>query len=181
MTDDIKNLTFEQAFAELESLVEEMESGDLPLERSVTLFERGMALAGHCSDSLDAAFIAYLEEAEGTAEQAEADDAVVRPIPASASPSGLFSPMRLLGKSSSEVDRAVREAAELMKKHKVQVPIIGPHSLHITGNSSRQPRENLIFNLAEVIFGTPDLDTAFTNSIVKTIDLHIDAAHHTVT
>jgi ribosome-dependent ATPase len=69
--------------------------------------------AARGSDSLDAAFIAYLEEAEGTAEQAEADDAVVRPIPASASPSGLFSPMRLLGYARRETMELLRDPIRL--------------------------------------------------------------------
>jgi exodeoxyribonuclease VII small subunit len=36
--------TFEAALAELESIVESMESGDLPLEQSLTAYKRGVAL-----------------------------------------------------------------------------------------------------------------------------------------
>lgn len=52
---DLDSLTFEQAFSELETLVQEMEGGELELERALALFERGMALAAHCNDRLDTA------------------------------------------------------------------------------------------------------------------------------
>ncbi len=46
---------FEQALAELESLVERLEKGDLPLEEALRAFERGVALTRHCQASLTAA------------------------------------------------------------------------------------------------------------------------------
>ena len=49
------NTPFEQALAELEQLVEEMERGDLSLEKSLKSFERGIALTRHCQESLQAA------------------------------------------------------------------------------------------------------------------------------
>jgi exodeoxyribonuclease VII small subunit len=52
---DLSSLTFEQAFSELETLVQQMESGEQDLERTLALFERGMALAAHCNDLLDKA------------------------------------------------------------------------------------------------------------------------------
>ena len=39
-----KTPSFEEAFAQLEELVEKLEEGGLPLEEAVTLYERGMAL-----------------------------------------------------------------------------------------------------------------------------------------
>jgi exodeoxyribonuclease VII small subunit len=45
-------IPFEQALAELESLVETMEKGDLSLEESLTAFERGIALTRHCQQAL---------------------------------------------------------------------------------------------------------------------------------
>ncbi len=48
-------LDFERALAELEVLVEEMERGELSLERSVAHFERGMQLHQFCQDALDQA------------------------------------------------------------------------------------------------------------------------------
>jgi exodeoxyribonuclease VII small subunit len=52
---DIDDLTFEQAFAELEETVRKLEEGGLTLEESLALFERGQALAAHCSAQLDQA------------------------------------------------------------------------------------------------------------------------------
>lgn len=52
---DIEDLTFEQAFAELEETVRKLEAGGLPLEESLALFERGQALAAHCNAQLDQA------------------------------------------------------------------------------------------------------------------------------
>lgn len=47
--------TFEQAFKELESIIAKLESGELSLDESLALFERGQALAKQCSALLDAA------------------------------------------------------------------------------------------------------------------------------
>ena len=51
----ISELSFEAAFAELEETVQKLEAGDLTLEESLALFERGQALAAHCQKQLDAA------------------------------------------------------------------------------------------------------------------------------
>ncbi|MBM4432162.1 MAG: exodeoxyribonuclease VII small subunit [Chloroflexi bacterium] len=48
-------LTFEQAFQQLEEVVRQLESGDLTLEQSLSLFERGMHLARLCESKLDQA------------------------------------------------------------------------------------------------------------------------------
>jgi exodeoxyribonuclease VII small subunit len=47
--------TFEQAFKELESIIAKLESGELSLDESLALFERGQALAKQCGALLDAA------------------------------------------------------------------------------------------------------------------------------
>ena len=52
---DIANLTFEQALAELEKIVGELESGQAPLERSIEMYERGARLKAHCEARLEAA------------------------------------------------------------------------------------------------------------------------------
>jgi len=52
---EIENLTFEQAFAELEETVHKLEAGGLTLEESLALFERGQTLAARCSTQLDQA------------------------------------------------------------------------------------------------------------------------------
>ena len=43
---------FETGLDELEKVVSELEAGDLPLERSLELFERGMALSDTCRKQL---------------------------------------------------------------------------------------------------------------------------------
>lgn len=50
-----EKLNYEQAFEELEALVERLESGELALEESLALFERGQALAARCSELLEQA------------------------------------------------------------------------------------------------------------------------------
>lgn len=51
----ISELSFEAAFAELEAIVFKLESGELSLEDSVALFERGRQLSEHCQAMLDKA------------------------------------------------------------------------------------------------------------------------------
>lgn len=46
---------FERSLEELESLVEKLERGDLPLEEALRTFERGIELTRHCQASLRAA------------------------------------------------------------------------------------------------------------------------------
>ena len=50
-----EKLNYEQAFEELETLVERLESGELALEESLALFERGQALSARCSELLEQA------------------------------------------------------------------------------------------------------------------------------
>ena len=45
-------LTFEAASADLDTLVLRMENGDLPLEESITAYQRGVALVAHCEKLL---------------------------------------------------------------------------------------------------------------------------------
>ena len=47
--------SFEEQMMELESVVERLEHGDLPLEESVRLFEQGMRLTAACRKELDVA------------------------------------------------------------------------------------------------------------------------------
>jgi exodeoxyribonuclease VII small subunit len=49
------DFTFEQAYAELESIVKRLESGSLSLEESLALFERGQSLTAWCNQQLDGA------------------------------------------------------------------------------------------------------------------------------
>ncbi len=50
-----KSESFENLFAELESTVAKLEAGDLSLDESLALFQRGMELAKKCGVMLDAA------------------------------------------------------------------------------------------------------------------------------
>jgi exodeoxyribonuclease VII small subunit len=46
---------FETAIAELETIVKKLEEGDLPLETSLELYERGVQLSRFCHSRLEAA------------------------------------------------------------------------------------------------------------------------------
>lgn len=48
-------LSFEQALRQLEERVQKLESGDLPLDDALRLFEEGVALVRQCHERLDAA------------------------------------------------------------------------------------------------------------------------------
>ena len=50
-----KQTNFEKSLSELESLVERLEKGDLPLEKTLEHFERGIALTRSCQQALKAA------------------------------------------------------------------------------------------------------------------------------
>jgi exodeoxyribonuclease VII small subunit len=56
MPEEKLTLSFEESLAELEKIVQEMESRDLPLEEALARYERGVRLSAHCK--------ARLEEAE---------------------------------------------------------------------------------------------------------------------
>jgi exodeoxyribonuclease VII small subunit len=45
---DIKDMTFERALKELEGIVGRLERGDVELEESIAIYERGEALRDHC-------------------------------------------------------------------------------------------------------------------------------------
>jgi exodeoxyribonuclease VII small subunit len=45
---DIKAMSFEKALKELETIVSRLERGDVPLEESIAIYERGEALKDHC-------------------------------------------------------------------------------------------------------------------------------------
>lgn len=51
----VAKLTFEQAMKELEAVVGKLEAGEVALEDSIALYERGALLKKHCEDRLKAA------------------------------------------------------------------------------------------------------------------------------
>lgn len=65
-----KGVDFERALDELEKLVERMEGGDLSLEESLKLYERGVELSKACQKALEAAEkrIRILSEKDGKTE-----------------------------------------------------------------------------------------------------------------
>lgn len=69
----VDDLSYEQARDELVALVARIESGQVPLEEAMGLWERGEELASHCQSKLDAAQ-ETLDRATGRGEDAGATD-----------------------------------------------------------------------------------------------------------
>lgn len=54
LTDDqINELAYEQAIERLEKVVNELETGEIPLELSIDLYQEGMKLVNRCQKKLD--------------------------------------------------------------------------------------------------------------------------------
>lgn len=70
----IADLSYEQARDELVAIVARIESGNVPLEESMRLWERGEGLAAHCQSQLDSA----QERLDAVTEQAPAAGAHVQ-------------------------------------------------------------------------------------------------------
>ena len=51
----VEDLSFEAALEELETIVSRLEQGEVDLEDSIALYERGMALKAHCDKKLKGA------------------------------------------------------------------------------------------------------------------------------
>jgi len=51
----VEAMSFEEAMAELETVVGRLESGEVALDESIALYERGAALKAHCEAKLRAA------------------------------------------------------------------------------------------------------------------------------
>ena len=52
---DIAGMSFEDAWKQLEKIVDDLERGDVPLEESIRIYERGEALKKHCDTLLKSA------------------------------------------------------------------------------------------------------------------------------
>lgn len=61
----VAELTFEAALAELERVVGQLESGNVPLEESIALYARGAELKTYCEDKLKAAEARVAEITQG--------------------------------------------------------------------------------------------------------------------
>lgn len=55
MSDNFKNLSFEEALSELEKIVHALESGKMSLEEAITAYERGVLLRQYCENKLNEA------------------------------------------------------------------------------------------------------------------------------
>ena len=70
MTDKkIAEMSFEEAMLALEQVVSQLEKGEVPLEQSIALYERGAALKAHCAGKLRDAEekVELIRSAEGRA------------------------------------------------------------------------------------------------------------------
>lgn len=74
----VSALSFEDALAELEDVVRRLESGDVELDVSIAMYERGAALKRHCEAKLEAARLKVEKIVLG-------DDGAVRTEPGEAS------------------------------------------------------------------------------------------------
>jgi exodeoxyribonuclease VII small subunit len=52
---DVQAMSFENALEALEKIVDDLERGDVPLDQSIRIYERGEALKAHCEKLLKAA------------------------------------------------------------------------------------------------------------------------------
>ncbi len=52
---DVKDMNFETALQQLETIVDQLERGDVPLDKSIEIYERGEALRNRCDELLKAA------------------------------------------------------------------------------------------------------------------------------
>jgi exodeoxyribonuclease VII small subunit len=51
----VEKMSFEAALAELEGIVKQLEAGEVELEKSIAIYERGAALKAHCESKLKSA------------------------------------------------------------------------------------------------------------------------------
>ena len=49
---DIREMSFEQALSELETIVDSLETGDVALEESIDIYQRGSQLRAYCDEKL---------------------------------------------------------------------------------------------------------------------------------
>ena len=52
ISEDIRELSFEAALAELETIVDRLERGDVELEASIEIYQRGSQLRAYCNEKL---------------------------------------------------------------------------------------------------------------------------------
>jgi exodeoxyribonuclease VII small subunit len=62
----VDKMTFEEALAELDGIVRQLEAGDVELEKSIAIYERGAALKAHCESRLKSAELKVEQIVQGT-------------------------------------------------------------------------------------------------------------------
>ena len=62
----VKDMSFEEALAELETIVRQLEQGDVELEKSIAIYERGAELKKHCESRLKAAELKVEQIVQGS-------------------------------------------------------------------------------------------------------------------
>lgn len=62
----VKEMSFEEALAELETIVRQLEQGDVELEKSIAIYERGAELKKHCESRLKAAELKVEQIVQGS-------------------------------------------------------------------------------------------------------------------
>lgn len=65
-TKPVDKMSFEEALAELEGIVRQLEAGEVELEKSIAIYERGAALKAHCEARLNAATLKVEQIVQGT-------------------------------------------------------------------------------------------------------------------
>jgi exodeoxyribonuclease VII small subunit len=72
---NIDDMSFEEALSALEAVVRDLEGGQVPLEKSIDLYERGEALRKHCEGRLSAADLRVekIVAADGSTEVMQTD------------------------------------------------------------------------------------------------------------
>ena len=76
MTRKEKPMGFEAAMERLEAIVQELEDGELPLEKAVSVFEEGIRISRQCSrllDETEKSVTLLLQSAEGEPTETEAN------------------------------------------------------------------------------------------------------------
>ena len=68
-------MSFEDALAELEGIVKQLERGEVELEKSITIYERGAALKAHCEAKLKAAELKVEQIVQGANGEARTEPA----------------------------------------------------------------------------------------------------------
>jgi len=69
----LEELTYEQAYAQLEQIVNSLENGEYSLDETLTMYEKGQKLAEYCANLLDQAEIKLKKIAGGKIVPFESD------------------------------------------------------------------------------------------------------------